>query len=192
MRALAHPLRLRMMELFVDAPRTTQEVAAILEQPSTRLYHHVAVLRRAGLLKVTETRRKRGTVETRYEAVSRSIGSTSLPVSSRGAGRATKRALIAAVLEQSRREVLNGIGRRHAPPMLMRVILSAPRQALPAVRRRLYKFVKKLTREYERAGATAAHGGDRWAITLTLAQVRGAVRVRRTPIGQEPRSRGRE
>src|SRR5437764_1411867 len=87
MRALAHPLRLRMMEVFADAPRTTQEVAAILGQPPTRLYHHVAALRRARLLKVTETVRKRGTVETRYEAVARSIGSKSLPTESRGAGK---------------------------------------------------------------------------------------------------------
>src|SRR3954469_553299 len=73
MRALAHPLRLRILELFAEAPRTTKQVADMLGQPPTRLYHHVAALERAGLLVLKETRPNRGVVEKWYEAVARQM-----------------------------------------------------------------------------------------------------------------------
>src|SRR3954468_19970233 len=73
LRALAHPLRLRMMELFAEAPKTTKQVAELLGQPPTRLYHHVAALERAGLLVLKETRPNRGVVEKWYEAVARQM-----------------------------------------------------------------------------------------------------------------------
>src|SRR3954467_13034071 len=71
LRALAHPLRLRMMELFAEQPRTTKQVADLLGQPPTRLYHHVAALERAGLLVLKETRQNRGAVEKWYAGVAK-------------------------------------------------------------------------------------------------------------------------
>src|SRR5215831_19283708 len=73
LRALAHPLRLRLVELFAEAPRTTKQIADLLGEPPTRLYHHVAALERAGLLRLKETRQNRGTVEKWYEAIARSF-----------------------------------------------------------------------------------------------------------------------
>src|ERR1041385_3929203 len=66
LRALAHPLRLRMMELFAESPKATKQGAELLGQPPPRLYHHVAALERSGLLVLTETRQNRGTVEKWY------------------------------------------------------------------------------------------------------------------------------
>src|SRR5881394_4181539 len=80
LRALAHPLRLRIAERFAEGPSTTMQVAAWLGQPPTRLYHHVQVLERAGILRLRETRGNRGAVEKWYE--------TAGPVQgSRGPGR---------------------------------------------------------------------------------------------------------
>src|SRR6266487_3512504 len=76
LRALAHPLRLRMMELFAESPKTTKQVADLLGQPPTRLYHHVAALERAGLLVLKETRQNRGAVEKWYAGVSQRIQGT--------------------------------------------------------------------------------------------------------------------
>ena len=42
MRALSHPLRLRLLELFAERPRTTKQAAEALGEPTTKLYHHVA------------------------------------------------------------------------------------------------------------------------------------------------------
>src|SRR5690349_7721533 len=87
MRALAHPLRLRIMELLVEQPRTTKQVAELLGQPPTRLYHHVAALERAGLLRLTETRKKRGTVERWYESVARTLSTPPRSGKRRGTSR---------------------------------------------------------------------------------------------------------
>jgi DNA-binding transcriptional ArsR family regulator len=67
-RALAHPLRLRLLELFAQRPRTAKQAAEVLGEPPTRLYHHVAALERAGLIRLRETRQNRGTTEKYYEA----------------------------------------------------------------------------------------------------------------------------
>ncbi len=109
LRALAHPLRLRLVELFAETPRTTMQVAKLLGQPPTRLYHHVNSLERAGILRVRETRKNRGTTERWYEvttplyyAKSRAevAGSPGVPASLTVA--------VAAMLDQARREVHGG------------------------------------------------------------------------------------
>src|ERR687885_2239721 len=69
-RALAHPLRLRLLELFVRQPMTTKQAAEALGEPPTKLYHHVAALERAGLVRLRETRPNRGTTEKYFETVS--------------------------------------------------------------------------------------------------------------------------
>src|SRR3954464_5658697 len=88
LRALAHPLRLRMMELFAESPKTTKQVADLLGAPPTRLYHHVAALERAGLLVLKETRQNRGAVEKWYASVSRQLGTSTRRAGSRASRRA--------------------------------------------------------------------------------------------------------
>src|ERR1041385_1212538 len=78
LRALAHPLRLRIMELFAEMPRTTKQVAELLNQPPTRLYHHVAALERAGLLELRETRKNRGATEKWCGTPAKRLGTTTL------------------------------------------------------------------------------------------------------------------
>src|SRR5436309_1208191 len=122
MRALAHPLRLRIMEVFAEAPRTTKQVAEELGQPPTRLYHHVAALERAGLLRLRETRKNRGTTEKWYEAISRTMGTPSVKAA-RGTPKesAARRAVAMTVLEQARQEVVAAMQRRgEEPPLLAR------------------------------------------------------------------------
>src|SRR5580765_6603934 len=96
MRALAHPLRLRVLEVFAEAPRTTKQVADLLGEPPTRLYHHVAALERAGLLRLKETRRNRGTTEKWYEATAWSMGSSEVRPARKRSKResAARRALV--------------------------------------------------------------------------------------------------
>src|SRR5262247_2317311 len=95
LRALAHPLRLRMMELFAESPKTTKQVADILGQPPTRLYHHVAALERSGLLVLKERRKNRGTVEKWYAGVAQQVQGTGGGGKNAAAGRRTRRAVAA-------------------------------------------------------------------------------------------------
>ena len=65
-KALADPLRMRIVEALRSGPRTTQQVADASGETPTRLYHHVEALERAGILRLVETRRNRGTLEKYY------------------------------------------------------------------------------------------------------------------------------
>ncbi|MDJ0700293.1 MAG: helix-turn-helix domain-containing protein [Woeseiaceae bacterium] len=73
-KALAHPLRLRILETLVASePMTTKQVAEKLGEKPTRLYHHVDKLEKVGLIRLTHTRQIRGATEKYYEAVARSF-----------------------------------------------------------------------------------------------------------------------
>lgn len=177
-RALAHPLRLRLMELFAETPRTTKQVADLLGEPPTRLYHHVAALERAGLLRLKETRRNRGTTEKWYEAINWSMGWSG--VRPGGAGNrpkresAARRALAMSVLTQSRQEMVTAMAiRGRERPMLGRLVVVAPAARLGELRRRLFDMLKQIREEFEaedrNAGATVEV--ERWALTLTFVPI---------------------
>src|SRR4051812_45236132 len=124
LRALAHPLRLRMMELFSERPRTTKQVAELLGQPPTRLYHHVAALERAGLLVLKETRPNRGAVEKWYAGVARQYEASETPAGKNKSRRAARRALAATVLDQAKQELLS-VPHDAEPPLLGRLVIPA-------------------------------------------------------------------
>jgi DNA-binding transcriptional ArsR family regulator len=68
-KAMAHPIRMRLLESFSHKPTTTKQVAEEIGEPPTRLYHHVNALKRAGLIKLVRTGKKRGTTEKYYQTV---------------------------------------------------------------------------------------------------------------------------
>src|SRR5690349_5895529 len=79
-KALADPLRQRILGAFVREPRTTKQVAVLLGQPPTKLYHHVDQLERAGLIELVATKPKRGTTEKYFQAIAHrfTVGESSL------------------------------------------------------------------------------------------------------------------
>lgn len=70
-KALSHPLRQRVLTRLAEEPRSTKQVAELLGEKPTRLYHHVAALEKAGLVRLVRTQQKRGTTEKYYSAVAR-------------------------------------------------------------------------------------------------------------------------
>jgi DNA-binding transcriptional ArsR family regulator len=72
-RALAHPLRIRILRLCLDHARTNSELATALGQRPATVLYHVRTLLRTGFL-VTEPQRPgpRGTVEKPYRATGKS------------------------------------------------------------------------------------------------------------------------
>jgi DNA-binding transcriptional ArsR family regulator len=180
-RALAHPLRLRLMELFVETPRTTKQVADLLGEPPTRLYHHVAALERAGLLHLKETRQNRGATEKWYEATSQVMAISDVrPRAARRRSKresAARRALAMSVLTQSRQEMVAAMAMRgRERPMLGRVVIVAPPAQLEKLRQRLFDTVNEIRAAFE--GEDQAASGEaeveRWALTITFAPVSGS------------------
>jgi len=69
LKALSDPLRLRMLEAMVSRAGeawSVKELAAALDVPQTRLYHHVDLLLERDLLRVAGQRVVSGIIETRY------------------------------------------------------------------------------------------------------------------------------
>lgn len=67
-KVLADPLRIRILEQL-STERTTKQVAELLGEKPTKLYHHVLALERVGLIRLARTRQNRGTIEKYYVAV---------------------------------------------------------------------------------------------------------------------------
>jgi len=167
LRALAHPLRLRMMELFAEGPRTTKQVAQQLGEPPTRLYHHANALERAGLLKLSKTRQNRGAIEKWYEA-SRSLISgrhlsRSRPMQQAISGLAT------VALEQARREV--ELALRTAPggrPLVMRVTVNGNEHRIADIRKRLLQVLTELRDPRSEEKRLSKRDAKRWTLTVAF------------------------
>jgi DNA-binding transcriptional ArsR family regulator len=72
LKVLSDPLRVRIVEALC-VERTTKQVAETIGEPPTKLYHHVDMLEKAGLIRRTRTRRNRGTLEKYYLAAARTF-----------------------------------------------------------------------------------------------------------------------
>ena len=71
-KVLADPLRIRILEAFGEE-RTTKQVADLLGEKPTKLYHHVDALEKIGLIALSRMRQNRGTLEKYYLAVARTF-----------------------------------------------------------------------------------------------------------------------
>lgn len=68
LKVLADPLRLQIVELCTQAPRTVKQIAKVLNLPPTKLYYHIKQLEERSLIKVVDTRIVSGIVEKQYQA----------------------------------------------------------------------------------------------------------------------------
>jgi len=69
-KALAHPLRWRIVEILVESGEASPvELARRLDRPLATISHHVRVLRDNGSIALTRTEQRRGAVEHYYRAV---------------------------------------------------------------------------------------------------------------------------
>lgn len=171
-RALSHPLRMRLLELFAEHPQTTKQAAERLTQPPTRLYHHVAALEKAGLIRLRETRPNRGALEKHYEIVSKrvTIGEKDPVLKRKGAGRDIA-AMGIMVFDQARNELVRAL--EEGPPDESRVIM-ALRGALmlsPAAARELQRdLTERITKVSKDSapGSRLARGSRRYSLTIAL------------------------
>ena len=73
LRALADPLRARLLELVLERAATVTEMAQAVDRPKSTVAYHVNFLVRAGLLRVVRTRRVRAIDERFYGRVARTL-----------------------------------------------------------------------------------------------------------------------
>lgn len=109
LRAISDPTRMRILEAMVQrrSPAwSVKELAAALEMPQTRLYHHVELLLAQDLIRAVERRVVSGIIETRYTVAARSFQlDRALFAADAGEGLAVLRETLAAVFDTARAEV---------------------------------------------------------------------------------------
>ncbi len=71
LRALADPLRLRIVEALSPRELSVGQLAKALRTPAPRLYHHIDLMLEAGIIEVTRRIPRRGTEERMLRAVAR-------------------------------------------------------------------------------------------------------------------------
>src|SRR5205085_7695770 len=154
-RALAHPLRLRLLELFAAGPLTARQAAERLGQPPTRLYHHVATLERSGLLRLVRTQRIRGATEKYFELVPSPLRSSrGVADALRDGAPRDREAVGFAVFDQARNELVKalaaGLPRRGGPLMAVRLVARLSPAAARRLRRDLVALIESLRRDHRR------------------------------------------
>lgn len=73
LKVMSDPLRTQILELVLDDALTTKQIARALELPASRLYYHINLLEKHGLLRVAATRLVSGIVEKQYRAVAQFV-----------------------------------------------------------------------------------------------------------------------
>jgi DNA-binding transcriptional ArsR family regulator len=156
LRLLADPLKLRIIQAFAAGPRTTGQVAESLGENLTRLYRHVDALLAAGLIEVTEERKKRGTVERSFQAVARHFEVDHALFTSGDSAMATGRE----ILRASEEEILGALAAASAEnePLFMRLRMKGNPEQILSLRRALEDWLK--TAEEADASADAESGDD--------------------------------
>jgi len=141
MKALADPLRQRLLATFVQQPGTVKDVAARLGEPITKLYRHVDQLVAAGFLRVSGEQRRRGAIERSFEAVA----SRYVVAPPTGEDRVTQGdAMVRAAVEQvlaSARKTEGSDGRLHLMRAAVRLTPAALRSLEDKLRQLLVEHV---------------------------------------------------
>jgi DNA-binding transcriptional ArsR family regulator len=109
LRAISDATRMRILETMVQrrSPAwSVKELAAALEMPQTRLYHHVELLLERDLIRPTERRVVSGIIETRYSVAALSFQlDRSLFATDQAAGLEVLHETLLAVFDTARAEV---------------------------------------------------------------------------------------
>jgi DNA-binding transcriptional ArsR family regulator len=155
MRALAHPLRLRLLRLVRDRhPVTGAELAAVVGESSASVSYHLSILARHGFIEpdpaAAQSRRHKPWRAT-YESDSVVAGATTGPIAETAEG-----ALLLAMLTEGRREVDTFLARHQDLPQAWRetaAFLSSSVVLLPAEVDEVADAVRALLDRYDRRGA---------------------------------------
>ena len=117
LKAISDPLRLRILEAMVarpDAAWSVKELAAALDVPQTRLYHHIELLVERDLLRSAEQRVVSGIIETRYRLGALSLRLDPALVGAGGAGASAARDMLATVFDETRHDLERVLAQRGA------------------------------------------------------------------------------
>ncbi len=191
-KALATPVRRRIIEILAARPMTTKQVADALGEPPTRLYHHVAALERIGLIEPVEERRKRGTVERYYRPIAQEFVVdrrlfSAAPTDESDAQREIQ-ALFTDALEETQEEICRNVAAKlrnaeevGSAAMLGRVRVRGSREQIHGILDRLRALMTELR------SAVYAEGDVEYGLTVAFYQVEDRTTEERRETGDGDR-----
>lgn len=98
LRAISHPIRVRLLAMLEEEAASPVVLAAKLEQPLGTIAYHVRTLYELGLLKLVSTRQRRGATEHYYRTVARPAPS---PESWQGLDAISKQRVLTALIDRA-------------------------------------------------------------------------------------------
>jgi DNA-binding transcriptional ArsR family regulator len=176
-KVLADPLRIRILEAFCQE-RTTKQVAEILGEKPTKLYHHVDTLEKVGLIALARTRQNRGTVEKYYLAVARTFQADSCAFQPKEKGASEKSGailqMISTIFDTTSHELaaLAAQGEDARKPIEDEALVSfleirASKAQLEEVRAKLHEIIQSLAAAKEDAAESDEEAEEgRYRLTL--------------------------
>jgi len=108
LKVMADPLRLHIRELMLQ-PGTVKQVAAELDIPATKLYYHVNLLEKHGLIAVVGSRLVSGIVEKQYQVTAYRLRVAPHLLSQTGTPGDEREQSIRAVFDSTRDDLLGAI-----------------------------------------------------------------------------------
>lgn len=177
LKALADPLRVRILEALCEVPRTTKQVAEALGEKPTKLYHHVEALDRVGLIELHSTRPNRGTLEKYFRAVARSFradaslfstGEQSSEVAAIGAD------LLLRSAEELRALDMDALG--GAEPMVVQLRATVGPERIQRLQGEIQALVDRLVEEDDDAGQGSEEETVTYQLVLALYPADGSDR----------------
>ena len=110
LKALSDPLRVHLLDALVGEPRTVKQLAARFRVAPTRLYYHINLLMKHGLVRVASTQIVSGIIEKHYQATARHFKMDRSALS--GASTQATRALdtvLAFVFDEAEADIRKGV-----------------------------------------------------------------------------------
>lgn len=106
---VSDPLRLQILEILKDSPKTVKQVAKELDINQVKLYYHFKLLEEHGLLRITEERMVSHLIEKVYQTRARSIRIAADLLTSEKAASESSETLLAYVFDKARAKLKKGL-----------------------------------------------------------------------------------
>jgi len=138
LRAISDPLRIRLLELMAQ-PQTVKEIASQLGVGKTKLYYHLNLMEKHGIIRVVRTRIVSGILEKSYQVTAFSYRPAKELLLHGDEGKAQGIAIVESILDATRTDLAHGLKTGQLAPgkegqekqlLMGRVIMSlTPEQA---------------------------------------------------------------
>lgn len=141
LKVMADPLRSQILDILLNAPHTTKQVAGKLGLSSSKLYYHFNLLEKYGLIQVVETRQVANLVEKHYQAVATSFDlAPGLIATNTEEGKENANELVISIIDATRDDILRSLQARYqqleqgAPEHPRRMVINRHLSRLPEAR----------------------------------------------------------